>query len=219
MKTIYKAGIAVVALLTASYVAFSAVVFFSHDSGNSNERWVAGPPSSEPAPAPRLGKGADLAAVYAAITANLEAGKFDRLIATATTAIEQHPKDGQLYYFRGFASLQKQLFDEAIRDFSAALDLAPTHADAYRFRAQAYMAKGQLDLAIADANTVCKLQPQNAESYVIRAMAYLTKGDVERAKPDVAKILQLDPNNAKGKVLSQQLQAPSKSAGTTPTSP
>jgi tetratricopeptide (TPR) repeat protein len=219
MKKIHKVGIAVAAPLIASYVVFSSIIFLAQDSGSSNERWV-GPVSGQPqAEEPKQAEGQkqeqasgsspDLAVVYSVITANLEAGEFDRMIAAASAALEKHPRDATLHYFRGFANLQQTLLDDAVRDFSAALEIAPARADAYRFRAQTYIAKGQPDLAIADADRVCELEPQKAESYVIRVMAYLTKGDLERAKRDVAKVLELDPNNAKAKVLSQQLSAKS----------
>jgi tetratricopeptide (TPR) repeat protein len=212
MKTIHKAGIGGLALVVMSYVGFSSAIFLDQDSGSSNERWVAGakdPVPSDPVSAPGSASqsGPELAAVYTSLTAHLQAGEFDKLIALATTAIEKNQKVATLYYFRGFASLQKKLFDDSIRDFSAALELAPTYADAYRFRAQAHLAKGEVDRAIADAGKVCELEPKNAESYVIRAMAYLTKGDVARARPDVAKVLELDPSNEKAKVLSKQLQS------------
>lgn len=220
MKKIHKVGIAIAAPLFVSYVVFSSIIFLAQDSGSSNERWVGPASGQQQAERPKLAEGQkqeqasgsspDLAVVYSVITVNLEAGEFDKMIATASAALEKNPTDQKLLYFRGFANLQEKQLDAAVRDLSAALAIVPTDADAYRFRAQAYIAKGQPDLAIADADKVCELEPQKAESYVIRVMAYLTKGDFERAKRDVAKVLELDPNNAKAKVLSQQLQAGGK---------
>jgi tetratricopeptide (TPR) repeat protein len=207
-KTIHKVGLGIAVLLFASYAAFSSAIFLDEDSGSSNAGWVPGSAPKASASAKGLGPGAQLTTVYAAITAHLEAGEFDRLIAVANDALAENPKAAQLHYLRGFARLQNKQLDEAIQDFSSALEITPDHADSYRFRAQAHMAKGQYDRALADADKGCEVDPQNAESYVVRAMAYVAKGDLQQAKPDVDQILKIDPKNAKAQILLAQIQAP-----------
>ena len=92
---------------------------------------------------------------------DINAGNYDRAIATLSEAMRLNPNDEGLASFkRGIAYGSKGDYDRAISDFSEAVQLDPKSVLAFRNRGLAYDKKGDYDRAIADFTEAIRTRSQ-----------------------------------------------------------
>ncbi|MFY9687242.1 MAG: tetratricopeptide repeat protein, partial [Pseudolabrys sp.] len=128
---------------------------------------------------------------------DLNAGNYDRAIATLSEAMRLNPNDQGLATFkRGIAYGSKGDYDRAIVDFSEAVRLDPKSVLAFRNRGLAYDKKGEYDRAIADFSEAIRLDPKYALAFYSRGLTFGTKGDNDRAINDFNDAIRLNPNYA-----------------------
>lgn len=80
----------------------------------------------------------------------LDQGKFDESIQSATECIRLNIKDDKCYEFRGHANFALGKYDAAISDFTQYIQLKPKDSNGFLLRGQIYEAKKNYDAAIAD---------------------------------------------------------------------
>ena len=123
---------------------------------------------------------------------DINAGNYDRAIATLSEAMRLNPNDEGLASFkRGIAYGSKGDYDRAISDFSEAVRLDPKSVLAFRNRGLAYDKKGDYDRAIADFSEAIRLDPKYALAFYSRGLTYQTKGDNDRAIVDFNEAIRL----------------------------
>ncbi|MFZ1207967.1 MAG: tetratricopeptide repeat protein, partial [Pseudolabrys sp.] len=102
---------------------------------------------------------------------DINAGNYDRAIATLSEAMRLNPNDEGLASFkRGIAYGSKGDYDRAISDFSEAVRLDPKSVLAFRNRGLAYDKKGDYDRAIADFTEAIRLDPKYALAFYSRGL-------------------------------------------------
>jgi tetratricopeptide (TPR) repeat protein len=144
---------------------------------------------------------AEVRARYSALVTQgdtaINAGNYDRAIATLSEAIRLNANDDTLASFkRGVAYANKGDYDRAIADFNEAVRLDPKYALAFRNRGLAYERKGDHSRAIADFNEAIRLDPKYALAFYSRGITYETKGDNDQAIADFSAAIQLNPTYA-----------------------
>ena len=123
---------------------------------------------------------------------DINAGNYDRAIATLSEAMRLNPNDEGLASFkRGIAYGSKGDYDRAISDFSEAVQLDPKSVLAFRNRGLAYDKKGDYDRAISDFSEAIQLDPKYALAFYSRGLTYQTKGDNDRAIVDFSEAIRL----------------------------
>jgi tetratricopeptide (TPR) repeat protein len=127
---------------------------------------------------------------------DINAGNYDRAIATLSEAIRLNPNDALAFSNRGLAYDRKGGYDRAIADFNEAIRLDPKYAIAFRGRGVAYGNKGDYDRAIADFTEAIRLDPKLATAFSNRGLAYERKGSFGRAIADYNEAIRLNPTDA-----------------------
>ena len=128
---------------------------------------------------------------------DINAGNYDKAIATLSEAMRLNPNDQGLASFkRGIAYGSKGDYERAIADFSETVRLDPKSVLAFRNRGLAYDKKGDYDRAIADFSEAIRLDPKYALAFYSRGLTYETKGDNDRAIADFNEAIRLNPNYA-----------------------
>src|SRR6188508_1992960 len=128
---------------------------------------------------------------------DINAGNYDKAIASLSEAIRLNPDDQGLASFkRGIAYGSKGDYERAIADFSETVRLDPKSVLAFRNRGLAYDKKGEYDRAIADFSEAIRLDPKYALAFYSRGLTYETKGDNDRAISDFNDAIRLNPNYA-----------------------
>lgn len=80
----------------------------------------------------------------------LDQGKFDESIQSATECIRLNIKDDRCYEYRGHANFAAGKYDAAVGDFTQYIQLKPKDSTGFLLRGQIYEAKKNYDAAIAD---------------------------------------------------------------------
>src|SRR5262245_28817050 len=128
---------------------------------------------------------------------DINAGNYDRAIATLSEAMQLNPNDEGLASFkRGIAYGSKGDYERAIADFSQTIRLDPKSVLAFRNRGLAYDKKGDYDRAITDFSEAIRLDPKYALAFYSRGLTYDKKGDNDRAIDDFNEAIRLNPNHA-----------------------
>src|SRR5262245_36365882 len=97
---------------------------------------------------------------------DINAGNYDRAIATLSEAMQLNPNDEGLASFkRGIAYGSKGDYERAIADFSQTIRLDPKSVLAFRNRGLAYDKKGDYDRAITDFSEAIRLDPKYALAF------------------------------------------------------
>ncbi|MGB7858647.1 MAG: toll/interleukin-1 receptor domain-containing protein, partial [Pseudolabrys sp.] len=128
---------------------------------------------------------------------DINAGNYDRAIATLSEAMRLNPNDEGLASFkRGIAYGNKGDYERAIADFNEAIRLDPKSVLAFRNRGLAYDKKGEYDRAIADFSEAIRLDPKYALAFYSRGLTSEAKGDNDRAINDFSEAIRLNPDYA-----------------------
>jgi tetratricopeptide (TPR) repeat protein len=128
---------------------------------------------------------------------DINAGNYDKAIATLSEAMRLNPNDQGLASFkRGIAYGSKGDYERAIADFSETVRLDPKSVLAFRNRGLAYEKKGDYDRAIVDFSEAIRLDPKYALAFYSRGLTFGTKGDNNRAIADFNEAIRLNPNYA-----------------------
>jgi len=76
--------------------------------------------------------------------------QVDPVLHDLTRAVDESPRQAEVYLNRGLAYSKRRQYPLAIRDFTHAVNLDPGLAEAYHNRALAYGEMGDYDRAMAD---------------------------------------------------------------------
>ena len=119
-------------------------------------------------------------------------GDFERALATARRALEQHSGDVGLQLFTGMLHAQQMDFDGALPHLRAAVDLAPGDAAARLELARALIAVDELD----EAERVLShpaLRMRDAEA--LRTLVSSRKGNLQLGIEGFRRMVEQDPND------------------------
>lgn len=110
-------------------------------------------------------------------------------------AIGLDPKNGGLYFRRGYAAMKGRKYDAALDDYEEAIRLDPDKALAYAYRAEVWREKKELDRALADCAEAIRLTPTNAKFFEVRGMIRQLREELNLAITDLDEALRLDPKD------------------------
>lgn len=120
----------------------------------------------------------------------------DPLIQELSEHIDKNPKDGDVYFKRGFAYAQKGRYAEAIKDFDQVIRLNPKDSEAFNNRCWARAKLGELKLALRDCNESLRLRPNYADALDSRGLVNLKMDLPKSAISDYDAALRLNPKHA-----------------------
>jgi tetratricopeptide (TPR) repeat protein len=130
----------------------------------------------------------------------LRAGDLKGALDSYNKAINQNPKEADLYVNRGIALDELGQHKAAIADYTKALDLKPDQILAYYNRANAHQQLKENDQAIADYTKIITLDPKYPYAYANRGVTYFGMGKEKEAITDLQKAAEIfesknDPKN------------------------
>jgi tetratricopeptide (TPR) repeat protein len=120
-----------------------------------------------------------------AITSALRAGQFDRALALLAPAIQQNPKNAQLWTLQGISLSGKSDRKQALEAFRHALALAPDYLPALEGAAQIEYDEGDAG-ASRHLDRLLALRPQDPTSHAMLAVLDYRRGDCAAAVPHFA---------------------------------
>lgn len=112
-------------------------------------------------------------------------GKYDLAVSDLDAAIQNEPKNAELYVARGLALLGDNRPDDAEEDFAYGLALDPAQWLAYYGRGMRAFAEGAWLHAIDAFSRAQRLAPDRPEIYLHRAAALHHAGQTAEARSDV----------------------------------
>jgi tetratricopeptide (TPR) repeat protein len=115
-----------------------------------------------------------------------------KTIADYNLAIEEKPKDPEVYYDRGWYHQVRDERDSAIEDYSTAIKLDPGFARAYPNRSEMYLMVTKYDKAMADVDKAIKLMPRWYNAYSQRARLEMLMQNYDKAIADANRALELN---------------------------
>ncbi|PTY01559.1 hypothetical protein DB346_12485 [Verrucomicrobia bacterium LW23] len=101
-----------------------------------------------------------------------------------TKAIEETPKNSELYHLRAHCRQYLNEMKAAVDDMNEAIKLEKEIASYYSLRGYLKICLGQYDEAIADLTESIRLKNDDNESFRTRGLAYYCKGDLDAALRD-----------------------------------
>jgi tetratricopeptide (TPR) repeat protein len=119
----------------------------------------------------------------------------DDIISACNEAINQYPKDAELWNRRGVEREKQGRPDSAIANLNTAIRLKPDYTLAYRNRARIYARKGDSARAITDLNEAIRLDPKLSEAYYLRGLEEERLGNPKKALGDYEKAVELRPSH------------------------
>jgi tetratricopeptide (TPR) repeat protein len=117
-----------------------------------------------------------------AITAALRAGQFDKALQWLQPALQQSPKNPQLWTLRGIALSGEGNKKEALGAFRHALEKSPDYLPALEGAAQIEYENGGKD-AVARLQHILQLRPNDPTSHAMLAVLAYRRGDCASAVP------------------------------------
>jgi Flp pilus assembly protein TadD len=135
-------------------------------------------------------------------------GKYDLAVADLDAAIQNEPKNAELYVARGLALLGENRVEDADDDFAYGLVLDPTQWLAYYGRGMRAFSAEQWGAAVDAFSRAQRLAPDRPEIYLYRAAALHRAGQTEEARSDTEYAQTLIPaNDKRRKLVSRWLAA------------
>jgi len=116
----------------------------------------------------------------AAITSALRAGEFDRAVELSRAALQDSPKDAQLWTLQGIALSRKADASNALIAFQKALAITPDYAAALEGAAQLHYQAGSRD-AVPLLNRLLRLRPGDPTSHAMLAVLEYRDGNCPAA--------------------------------------
>jgi WD40 repeat protein/tetratricopeptide (TPR) repeat protein len=122
--------------------------------------------------------------------------RCDRAIPALTKALELHPQEGVLRYFRGRAYYALGQEDKALADLTEAIKSPWAFQEennawvARFFRGLTYYRQGEMDKVIPEFTKVLSIKPDHGPAWHGRGMAYAELGQWDRAIADFTAALQ-----------------------------
>ena len=129
-----------------------------------------------------LGVGQPDVQVSAAAYEGLVLGRWDRALATATSALAQNPNHVRLLYAVAMSEEALGLWDSAAVHLRRALELDPRSVALTEDLGRMARLRGRLPEARTALDRALSLQPADADARVLSAMVELDAGDVARAR-------------------------------------
>lgn len=152
-----------------------------------------------------------------------EWARLNDALKTVDQAIENMPKNADMWFFRGVVNSNRRDFWNAAADFSNAIRCAPEAWFLYYFRADVYQQLNQNREAVRDLTTLIEARPRLAayrftcetgrlrnqgirvdespitlpDIYFLRAESQAELGNVKEAIEDLNEALKLDPTDTK----------------------
>ena len=123
-------------------------------------------------------------------------------VADLEAAIQNEPRNAELYVARGLALLGENRPDDAEEDFSFGLALDPTQWLAYYGRGMRAFADGAWSRAIDAFSRAQRLAPDRPEIYLYRAAALYRAGQTDEARGDAEYAQELLPPSDKRRKLT-----------------
>src|SRR5262245_2240063 len=112
----------------------------------------------------------------AAITSALRAGDFDRAVELSRAALQESPKDAQIWTLQGIALARKGDPRNALTAFEKALAIAPDYTAALEGAAQLHYQAGSRD-AVPLLNRLLRLRPDDPTSHAMLAVLEYREGN------------------------------------------
>ncbi|NJO80801.1 MAG: tetratricopeptide repeat protein [Cyanobacteria bacterium RM1_2_2] len=118
-----------------------------------------------------------------------------RLIETATVAIQANPNDSEAYQQRAQAYLRLQNTEAALADFDQVVRLNPKDIQPLMIRASYRAMTQDYQGAVQDYDRILELQPKNVDAYQNRASYRMLCNNYQGALADYNTAIQLAPMN------------------------
>jgi tetratricopeptide (TPR) repeat protein len=133
-------------------------------------------------------------AFYNRGNASLALGNFVTAVEDYDHAVENNPRDANVFKARCWALSVIGRLDEALADCSASLRLAPEQDDTLESRGLIYLRQGEFSRARADFERALQLNPPLPGSLFGRGIAQIRLGDIDGGRADImaARILRRD---------------------------
>lgn len=118
-----------------------------------------------------------------------------RRILELNKAIEENPRQADLFKQRAGEYARLWNYEQAIADYSSALSIQPDDAGAIHARGVAHEHIGQRERALADFRGAMAIDPQLADSYINRGVNFGQTGNLRQAIASLTEGIRLAPEN------------------------
>jgi tetratricopeptide (TPR) repeat protein len=125
----------------------------------------------------------------------LEAGDFERAIASFDQALKIKPDLYKAWYDRGIALRKLGRFEEVIVSYDKAIEFKPDYYEAWTNRGIALRKLGRLEEAVASYDKAIEIKPNGYEAWGNRGFALHELGRLEEAIVSYDKIIELKPDD------------------------
>lgn len=125
-----------------------------------------------------------------------DVAEIDENIDYFTSAIQNRPKEAQLYRDRGLSWRDKGNFAKAVEDLSQAILLDPRNRTYYRHRGELWSVMCEFDKAIDDFAKVIELDPKDQWAHDRRMEIWVKKGELQKAIDEYGELIQYNRDDA-----------------------
>jgi tetratricopeptide (TPR) repeat protein len=125
-----------------------------------------------------------------------KAKDYQGAISAYNQALQENPKDVNVYYKRGKIYYQLKSYRSAIKDFEQVIKFNPQNADVYVYRGLTYYNLKEYQKALLDYDRALKINPDYAIAYNNRGLTYNNLKEYKKALLDYDRALKINPDYA-----------------------